>query len=48
MFPFFFQLSESIFFNAFPPPYPFYKEDIFECGDDDEDCELESQCECEC
>jgi hypothetical protein len=38
-----------MFFNAFPPPYPFAKvrENIFECADDDdEDCEFECECEC--
>ncbi|XP_026814227.1 uncharacterized protein LOC113554541 [Rhopalosiphum maidis] len=41
-------LKESMFFNAFPPPYPFAKvrENIFECADDDEDCEFECECEC--
>ncbi|XP_003245945.1 uncharacterized protein LOC100575941 [Acyrthosiphon pisum] len=38
--------KSCIFFNAFPPPYPFDKEDIFECADDDEDCEFECECEC--
>ncbi|KAL4120465.1 hypothetical protein QTP88_013153 [Uroleucon formosanum] len=36
-------LTKSMFFNVFPPPYPFDKEDIFECADD-EDCEFECEC----
>ncbi|XP_025199762.1 uncharacterized protein LOC112597773 [Melanaphis sacchari] len=41
-------LKESVFFNAFPPPYPFNKvrEDIFECADCDEEYEFECECEC--
>ncbi|XP_022166179.1 uncharacterized protein LOC111030801 [Myzus persicae] len=39
-------LNKFVFFNAFPPPYPFDKQDIFECVDDDEDGEFECECEC--